>query len=60
VGLELSREYEVENGTPQGTDISPIFFTMMSDDIFGDIGQDIGVALYADDGAIWKGIFLMQ
>jgi hypothetical protein len=41
VGLELSREYEVENGTPQGSAISPILFTWMIDDIFGNIGQGI-------------------
>ena len=26
---ELSREYEVENGTPQGSTISPTLFTLM-------------------------------
>ena len=41
MGSELSREFEVENGTPQGSAISPILFTWMMDDIFGNIGQGI-------------------
>ena len=43
LGSELSREYEVENGTPQGSTISPTLFTVI---------QGIGAALYADNGAI--------
>uniref|UniRef100_A0AAQ4RRK9 Reverse transcriptase domain-containing protein n=1 Tax=Gasterosteus aculeatus aculeatus TaxID=481459 RepID=A0AAQ4RRK9_GASAC len=54
VGTILSERYEVANGTPQGSVISPVLFTIMIDDVFRDVGRGMGRALYADDGALWK------
>lgn len=50
----LSEVYEVENGTPQGSIISPLLFSVMINDIFKNVERNIGVALFADDGAMWK------
>uniref|UniRef100_A0A8C6KLW6 Reverse transcriptase domain-containing protein n=1 Tax=Nothobranchius furzeri TaxID=105023 RepID=A0A8C6KLW6_NOTFU len=54
IGSALSRGCKVENGTPQGSVISPILFTIMIDDVFQNVGNEFGKALLADDGAIWK------
>lgn len=50
----MSEVYEVENGTPQGSIISPLLFSVMINDIFKNVERNIGVALFADDGAMWK------
>lgn len=54
VGTSLSRRYQIENGTPQGSVCSPVLFNIMINDIFCGI-EDAAVhrALYADDGALW-------
>jgi hypothetical protein len=39
VGSDLSRKYELENGTTQVGAISPILVMLMIDDLFLDIGQ---------------------
>ncbi len=54
VGDILSSMVNVENGTPQGSVISPILFNIMINDIFDGINRDINKALYADDGVLWK------
>lgn len=54
VGSSCSSVCVAVNGIPQGSVISPLLFNIMINDIFEDIGQDIGCALYADDGVIWK------
>lgn len=54
VGSDLSSVVEVENGTPQGSVISPVLFNIMINDIFKNVGSDIVVSLYADDGALWR------
>ena len=54
VGNSYSRRHEVENGTPQGSVISPLLFSIMINDIYTQVGSDIGKSLFADDGAIWK------
>lgn len=54
VGDVLSRSEYVENGTLQGSVISPIIFNIMINDIFEEVSQDISTALYADDGVLWK------
>ena len=54
VGSELSDKLIVENGTPQGSVISPLLFIIMINEVFARIGPDIGKSLYADDGALWK------
>ena len=46
--------FEVDSGTPQGSVGSPMLFTLMIDYIFKEVGQGVGVALYGDDGAVWK------
>jgi len=43
-----------ENGTPQVNIVSPIFFAIMIDQIFQNVQGHDGVALFADDGAMWK------
>uniref|UniRef100_A0A8C2FGS7 Reverse transcriptase domain-containing protein n=1 Tax=Cyprinus carpio TaxID=7962 RepID=A0A8C2FGS7_CYPCA len=54
IGEETSASYDILNGTPQGSVISPILFNLMINDIFEKVKPSIGKALYADDGAIWK------
>ncbi len=54
VGEEMSASYDILNGTPQGSVISPILFYLMINDIFERVKPSIGKALYADDGAVWK------
>ena len=54
VGSVLSRRYLVENGTPQGSVISPIIFSIAINAVFDKVPLDIGRSLFADDGALWK------
>lgn len=44
----------VENGTPQGSVISPVSVNVMVNDIFSRTEGDYGMYLFADDNAIWK------
>ena len=53
VGTEVSKDYNVENGIPQGSAISPVLFNIMINDIFENLDGCIKSAIYADDGAIW-------
>ena len=50
----LSTQYEVENGIPQGSIISPLLFSIAINDIFKDVDSSVEVALFADDRAVWK------
>jgi len=50
----MSSQYEVDNGTPQGSVISPLLFIIMINDVFTKVPMDIGRSLFADDGALWK------
>lgn len=50
----FSNEYTVENGTPQGSIISPVLFLVMINNVFKNMEGSIKVALFADDGAMWK------
>lgn len=54
VRSDLSSQYAVENGTPQGSVISLLLFTIMINDVFSKVPKDIGRSLFADDGALWK------
>lgn len=54
IGADISSQYIVGNGTPQGSVISPLLFTISINDVFSNIPTDIGRALFADDGALWK------
>jgi len=53
VGNNLSSSYHLENGTPQGSVISPLLFLLMINDIDDPVNGE-RLSLYADDSAIWK------
>ena len=53
VGADISNYFEIENGIPQGSAVSPILFNIMINDILTCLDTCIQSALYADDGAIW-------
>ena len=55
IGSSLSRSYKLENGTPQGSAISPFLFLIMINDI--DVPENntrVKLSLFADDSAAWK------
>lgn len=52
VGVEHSKMYTVENGTPQGSVCSPVLFNLMINDVFEGVESTVGKSLYADDGAL--------
>ena len=54
VGSEVSDRVSIENGTPQGSVISPTLFLIMVNDVFEGVGVSMGRSLFADDGALWK------
>ena len=54
VGIELSTKKTLENGTPQGSVLSPILFLVMFNDIPESEGG-VELSMFADDCAIWKG-----
>ena len=54
IGSELSDDFEVENGTPQGSVISLVLFNIIVNGMFSRVGRGFGFSLFADDGAIWK------
>ena len=49
----LSQKYGLENGTPQGSVISPILFLLMIND-FPSTVTSTETSLFADDSAIWR------
>ena len=46
IGSEVSESYIVENGTLQGSVISPTLFTIMINDIFDSIPAGMGRSLF--------------
>jgi exonuclease III/ribonuclease HI len=54
VGTALSQAHELENGTAQGTILSPLAFVVMIDDL-PDNMRAVETSLYADDAMMYKG-----
>uniref|UniRef100_A0A8C6LHB5 Reverse transcriptase domain-containing protein n=1 Tax=Nothobranchius furzeri TaxID=105023 RepID=A0A8C6LHB5_NOTFU len=54
IGIVLSEKFPVENGTPQGSTVSPLLFSLMINYVFNGIKDGMGFSRFADDGAIWK------
>lgn len=54
IGKIFSEKFPVEYGTPQGSIVSPLLFSLMINDVFNGIKDGMGFSLFADDGAIWK------
>ena len=54
IGTVMSTQYVVGNGTPQGSVISPLLFSLSINEVFSKLPVDIGRSLFADDGALWK------
>ncbi len=53
IGESVSRNGHIENGTPQGSVISPLLFIIMINDVFTTIDGNINKSFFADDGALW-------
>ena len=55
VGIDqaLSDQCPLENGTPQGSILSPTLFNIMINDLFEGLSPKINTSKFADDGALW-------
>lgn len=54
IGVARSNKYKIDNGTPQGSIISPLLFSIMVNDVFSGLDKNIMQSLFADDGALWR------
>ena len=54
VGSSLSARHEMENGTPQGSILSPLLFNVMINDIPTPSDVATKSAIFADDNSAWK------
>src|ERR1700690_3071009 len=54
VGTELAETVRLENGTSQGSDISPILFLIMINDMEQSVTRGVQLSLFADDSATYK------
>jgi ribonuclease HI len=53
VGKSTSDALLLQNGTPQGSIISPTLFNIMIDDLFHEVSRRVSTAKFADDGTLW-------
>ena len=53
VGAELSELFLMENGSPQGSVISPVLLIIMMNDN-PEPANDVKLSLFADNSAIWR------
>ena len=54
VGGEISDSQTLDNGTPQGSVISPLLFLIMINDIPTENNAQSQTSIYADDGSLWR------
>lgn len=54
VGSAISQKYEMENGTPQGSILSPLLFNVMINDIPSPTDVNTQASIFADDGSAWR------
>lgn len=54
VGGCIGGSLSVDNGTPQGSVITPVLFNIMINDMFDTVEGGFMKSLFADDGALWK------
>ena len=52
IGNEFSRVVQLENGTPQGSVLSPVLFLIMINDL-PDPEDEVKLSIFADDCSIW-------
>lgn len=55
-GTELSEEFRVENGAPQGSVISPVLFHSIVSDMYTKVKGDHGVSFWQMIGPYGKGV----
>lgn len=53
VSGEVSPTYPLSAGVPQGSVLSPTLFTILINDLFASVPDQVRTSLYADDGALW-------
>ena len=51
IGKSYSEKNGIENGTPQGSIVSTLLFSIMINYVFMEIKNGTGCSLFADDGA---------